>query len=292
MTPSRLPASSDTRRWGLVQRIAFCQATPSLVFALMPCCEEHEVSPSRHGQDNQETPMQTGRGHLFAADEQLVRRNCLAHLVRDDKICDFSPMCPRCWPTPSTISETYQWAFHMLAACVRLLGADTVRKRLMAVPRNGLVTTHFSGVECAMHAWRMISQAAAETLSVDCRMSLGPAVERDHACQRVLLANFPGRCLFGDVLAWIRSQSGGRTVLRSEAACLCHGGQCSIGRPGQVWMDVSGPPCILWSTCGAKKGGFVSLCLCLCRLQHVPYQGLERRRVSATAASTSATKFT
>lgn len=107
------------------------------------------------------------------------------------------------------------------------------------------MTTMFSGVECAGHSWKMLAAAALHVFNIHLCLGHGHMVECNRACQKTLKATWPGVCLFGDILAFTPSATARKMTLHKTAPCLTHGRNCSIDRP--VWLDVSGPPCVLWS---------------------------------------------
>lgn len=120
-----------------------------------------------------------------------------------------------------------------------------------------LMTSHFSGVGCAEFAALSLQHAANVFLkkngfkgsfAVDC----GPACEWNQACQKVLAATFPGKCVFGDVCK-LPTSSG------TTSFCTTHQQQCHVGhkqqaKGKQLHINVSGPPCVAWSRMGKQNG--------------------------------------
>ena len=155
----------------------------------------------------------------------------------------------RCFPTPKTLEECFLWAFHLVAAAVIMFGQGYVLDRMAKV--DGKITTMFSGMDCAAHAWRMIKAAFLELYSFQVPSTMGLMAEIDPHCQRCLLKNFPDRCLFGDVHTWVSAPPADHawTVhniqLHKTAYCIAHHKQCKLYERG--FLDVSGPPCVLWS---------------------------------------------
>ena len=75
-------------------------------------------------------------------------------------------------------------------------------------------------------------------------MTMGPATDKNKVCRKVLVDNFPDRCVFGDVFDFVKS---GRTVekmsLHSHCHCFKHGENCPLftcdtasrGNPDLPW---------------------------------------------------------
>lgn len=156
----------------------------------------------------------------------------------------------RCYPTPENMEQCFQWAFHLVHAVVELFGKDFVCSKMAQV--TGKISTMFSGIDCAAHAWRMIQAAFLELYGVVVRTEHGSMAEIDRQCQLCLKKNFPGRCLFADVQQWVVAPATGvahwsvpNIQLHQFASCLTHNKQCKLYE--KAFMDVSGPPCVLWS---------------------------------------------
>lgn len=140
------------------------------------------------------------------------------------------------------------WHFHILAGACHIFGRDFVVSKLSSL--RGDISSMFTGVDCAAQAWDCLGAAALELLGVNIKLQMkGLMAERDSACQRYLQSRFPSRCLFPDVLEWVDQwpEDGAMEgmVLKKTTFCLQHRRQCRVY--SRFFMDVSGPPCVLWS---------------------------------------------
>jgi len=156
--------------------------------------------------------------------------------------------------SPTTLDEGFTWHFQLVRAACHVLGTEYVQ-RVFTQLQGVQITTMFSGLDMAAQAWEMLQVAALELVGTNIGAKLGSMCEIDKGCQRFLAANWPDRCLFKDVLEWeappeaASSASSSATSapqkLNLLASCLNHGKQCRLYT--RAFMDVSGPPCVLWS---------------------------------------------
>ena len=97
----------------------------------------------------------------------------------------------------------------------------------------------------------MIRAAAKEELAVDVPSSPGLLVEFNQQCIDYLKKNHPGRCIFTNILQFKESNapinSNGRARLRQTCHCVVHERECPITAGSSDIMNVSGPPCVLFS---------------------------------------------
>lgn len=165
-------------------------------------------------------------------------------------------------PMPSTISQAFQWAFHLLSSFALLLGDAFVKQRLRTL--NWRVSTYFSGMDCAWFALEQLDAACVEMWGFHIKVTHGTMSELDPSCQRWLQQRYPQRCLFPDILAFplVKPQSAEWQVdtlkLNKAHYCLTHSRHCSrnqgVASPGWCDVDVSGPPCVLFSNFGKHEG--------------------------------------
>jgi site-specific DNA-cytosine methylase len=107
----------------------------------------------------------------------------------------------------------------------------------------------------------MISTAVLETHGTILENKAVFMVEINQQARSFLKANFvpnspsPAPCLFGDIMEWVVKKPRGKwtaknITLSNTARCYVHGKECSTIRGT---MDVSGPPCVLFSQSAATE---------------------------------------
>lgn len=161
---------------------------------------------------------------------------------------------------PCCIQEELEWASSGMMKVLSRLGRD-------AVSRVGnlcwSVSTCFSGMGCPEIAILMLRAAATQMIHNagmhgSPQISFGPCTDVEPACQRLLQAMFPGRCVFGDISEW-RARKGGMfpaVLLREDAECHAHGQRCPLLAPIDRGLRVmiAGPPCVFFSKMGKGLG--------------------------------------
>lgn len=165
-------------------------------------------------------------------------------------------------PMPMSLVSTFRWAFHILDAFVCLMGENTVKHRLRHL--RWRVSTFFTGMDCVSFALSQLDAACVEKFGCHMGFEHGTSCEINQQCQQWLLQRFPDRCLFGDVLDFpvvkpdIDQWRPEDLRLNSAHYCLAHKRHCSRDRSatdvGRIDVDVSGPPCVLFSTFGKHEG--------------------------------------
>jgi hypothetical protein len=159
---------------------------------------------------------------------------------------------------PLTMTAVFTWAFSLLHCFCKVLGAQYVRGTLKNI--HWRMTAFFSGIDCAAFALDQLSAACMETFQFPLDVVLGPGCEVDKACQRVLLKRGPpSRCIFGDILAFTSNPDLLGTKSKIKVAthqyCLQHKQLCPRNIfDDRINVDVSGPPCVLFSNYGHREG--------------------------------------
>jgi len=161
----------------------------------------------------------------------------------------------RRWTAPRNLFDGFRWHFQLMQAVCCLFGREYVVEALGQLSRSAAgmqITTMFSGLDMAAQAWEMIQAAALEVLGVVVSVRLGSMAEIEKGCTKFLKAAWPDRCCFGDVRQWASKPPQDQDEWRLDdielhrlAYCSNHDKQCRLYQ--RVLLDVSGPPCILWS---------------------------------------------
>lgn len=163
---------------------------------------------------------------------------------------------------PRAMKDVFLWAFVLLQSFSQLLGAVYVRGKLGSV--HWRLSTYFSGMDCAVWAVEQLKAAAMEMFSISLDIKFGSACEINKACQRWLTAeSMPDRCVFGDLLQFgdertrnCETENVDDIKLHDTHMCLKHNKLCprNVEAPGHINVDVSGPPCVLFSNYGLRQG--------------------------------------
>lgn len=166
-----------------------------------------------------------------------------------------APISRRNWTSPSTLAGCFSWHFQLIEASCNILGKDYVKSRLADLA-DAKISTMFSGLDMAAQAWEMLQAAALEVLGVDIGARLTSMAEIEPSCQRFLVGNWPDRCCFADVRDWVSAPPRDepewnleQMQLHRVAFCVAHQKKCKLYP--RMFMDVSGPPCVLWSRLAA-----------------------------------------
>ncbi len=156
----------------------------------------------------------------------------------------------------SDCRSTFEWAIHLFRGFEIMLGRQRVVERLQAV--QGGFTTMFSGMECAAQAVGMLQSIALERYGLQLQLKHDRMCEVNKHCRQLLLSNYSGNaCLFGDVRELVDIPRGLKHIaklqVRSHQPCYQHNGPCPVVRSSS-FLDISGPPCVLFSKMGKKEG--------------------------------------
>ena len=176
-----------------------------------------------------------------------------------------TPSMPAVLPNgPVNLTQCMQWAeYYVTKACVTW-HPSFVYAQLKAV--QWVIYTSFSGMGCAEMAVDMISSGLRRVgdnfadLLLD--VQFGTATDKNKDCQTVLHANDESRCVFTDILSWVKS---GKTLhsmkFHKRSNCYTHGDKCFIDVPDDVQTShmaarvmIAGPPCTPWSKRGNRQG--------------------------------------
>ena len=93
---------------------------------------------------------------------------------------------------------SFRWAIVLLPAFELLLSADVVKCRLTNCDLDG--SSHFSGMECAGTALQHIQNACIELCGFRIPYKDGYTAIKATTSTRLLQKQYPGQCLFSDVL--------------------------------------------------------------------------------------------
>lgn len=152
---------------------------------------------------------------------------------------------------PAVLADNFRWATRFIEAAATTLGPDVVRDRLSSL--SWCIETCFSGVGCFDTAALSFSAAVGQYLGTsESAVTLGSATDWEPACQKVLHATYPDRCVFGDVLGWRRRDGS----LREAAHCMTHGRPCPLNSTvgvGRCKVHAAGPSCVMFSKSGLRQ---------------------------------------